>query len=89
MIDRITFRIEDCDLEKLSTRFPLDEPMFVNQDTGDINKGAHVGNLKLVILSCRNLSLKGSLRKYKHDGQNYNSFTPREAQEAIVEYINN
>lgn len=85
MIDRIVFRIEDYDLEELKKRLPLDKPLSVNQETGDINKGWHLRNLTLTIAASGNLWLKNSLHKYAKGDYNYNSFTPKEAQKAIIE----
>lgn len=85
MIDRITFRIEDYDLDELKKRLSLDKPMSVNQETGDINKGGHLRNLTLTVASNGTLWLKNSLHKYAKGGYNYNPFTPKEAQEAIID----
>lgn len=85
MIDRITFRIKDYDLDELKKRLSLDKPMSVNQKTGDVNKGWHLRNLTLTIAASGDLWLKNSLHKYAKGGYNYNSFTPKEAQKAIIE----
>ncbi|MFT4224329.1 hypothetical protein [Dysgonomonas sp.] len=85
MIDRITFRIEDFNLEELKKRLSLDKPMSVNQETGEINKGTHLRNLTLTVASSGTLWLKNSLHKYAKGGNNYNPFTPKEAQEALIE----
>jgi len=85
MIDRITFRIQDYNLEELKKRLSLDKPMSVNQETGDINKGWHLKNLTLIIATSGDLWLKNSLHKYAKGGYNYNPFTPKEAQEALIE----
>lgn len=85
MIDRITFRIEDYDLEELKKRLPLDKAMSVNQETGDINKGGHLKNLSLIISASGDLWLKNSLHKYAKGGYNYDPFMPKEAQKAIIQ----
>lgn len=85
MIDRITLRIEDYNLEELKKRLSLNKPMSVNPETGDINKGTYLRNLSLTVASSGDLWLKNSLHKYKQGGYNYNPFTPKEAQEAIIE----
>ncbi|HMM04002.1 MULTISPECIES: hypothetical protein [unclassified Dysgonomonas] len=85
MIDRITFQIKDYDLEELKKRLPLDKPMSVSPETGEINKGTHLRNLSLTLASSGDLWLKNSLHKFKQGGYNYNPFTPKEAQKAIIE----
>lgn len=85
MIDRITFRIEDYDLEELKKHFSLDKNMSVNPNTGDINKGTHIKNLSLTLSSTGELWLKNSLHKFAQGGYNYNPFTPKEAQEALID----
>lgn len=68
MIDRITFRIKDYDLEELKKRLPLDRPMSVNRETNEVNNGNTLIINKFIILASKNLSLKGSLHKYKKGG---------------------
>lgn len=85
MIDRITFRIEDYNLGELKKRLSADKPMSVNPKTGDINMGWNFRNLNLTITAGGDLWLKNSLHKFAKGGYNYNPFTPKEAQEALID----